>query len=181
VNGHINLKTDWVNAKTSMARLSRALGRSTGRRRKSPVPRKLESSRRRSIRISIELARTLPVVSASGTGTGTTVTAGATTRLAAWLEVDELKLIQTPTDVSVGTIDDVVAVVAVIWARRPSAARCTGEHYDTPGRGSDAGEPMAHRDRLSNRMKAARPAIQNRFIIPPKNSRSIRNQKHPRQ
>jgi hypothetical protein len=31
---------------------------------------------------------------------------------------------------------------------RLSAARGTGKHYDTPGCGSDAGDPMAHRDHL---------------------------------
>src|SRR6202043_3029646 len=34
---------------------------------------------------------------------------------------------------------------------------------------------------FSNNMKPARPAIQNRFMMPPKNSRPIRNQQHPKQ
>ena len=34
---------------------------------------------------------------------------------------------------------------------------------------------------FSNRTKRARPAIQNRFMMPPKNSRPIRNQQQPRQ
>ena len=34
---------------------------------------------------------------------------------------------------------------------------------------------------FSNRTKSASPAIQNRFMMPPKNSRAIRNQQQPRQ
>ena len=34
---------------------------------------------------------------------------------------------------------------------------------------------------FSNKTKPARPAIQNRFMMPPKNNKPIRNQQHPRQ
>ena len=103
-----------------MARPSRALGRSTGRRRKSPVRRKLESSCRSSIRGSRSSCRAAyPSSAAGGTCIGTTgVTAGATTRLAAWPRSGRAQARQKPLDVLVGTIDDVVAIVAVMWARR---------------------------------------------------------------